>query len=267
MKETSNNTYVERYFKEKRNSDYYFPLTNTAKKIIDTQPQYWEDKLFREVFRVQRQYLDSFLPIDPYNKLSQYVFGRKISDNLSNYIENIKESLTYVKKYASYLNLLVANINEARGCGIPGNAEMIVQCARDCFSCYIYHLEMIYDIKYIYMPGGDKIKQWLEESVMIIIKECDNYILDEFDIVANELAETGNCDRKMFQKQININLDLNEVLVEWVIATWSYEQMNRKVVHYIPIESADEGLLDNKKMILVTPEVYEEYIKLKNNEK
>ena len=52
--EDISNTYVERYLKEKRDSDYYFPLTNTAKKIIDTQPQYWEDKLFREVFRAQR---------------------------------------------------------------------------------------------------------------------------------------------------------------------------------------------------------------------
>lgn len=34
-----------------------------------------------------------------------------------------------------------------------------------------------------------------------------NYILDEFDIVANELAETGNCDKEMFQKQINIDLN------------------------------------------------------------
>lgn len=265
--EDISNTYIERYFKGKRDSDYYFPLTNAAKKIIDTQPRYWEDKLFREVFRVQRQYLDSFLPIDPYNKLSQYVFGIKASENLSSYIESIKERLLSVKEYASQINLLIANINEARGCGIPGNAEKIVQSARDCFSSYIYHLEMLYDIKYIYMPGGDKIKQWLEESIMIMIKEYDNYILDEFDIVANELAETGNCDRKMFQKQININLDLNDVLVEWAFATWSYEQMNRKVVHYIPIKSVDEELLDNKKMILVTPEVYEEYIKLKSNEK
>ena len=126
---------------------------------------------------------------------------------------------------------------------------------------------MLYDIRYIYMPGGDKIRQWLEESVMIIIKEYDNYILDEFDIVANELAETGNCDKEMFQKQININLDLNDVLVEWAFAICSYEKMNRKVVHYIPIESVDEELLDNNKMILVTPEEYEEYIKLKNSEK
>ena len=265
--EDISNTYVERYFKEKRDSDYYFPLTNTAKEIIDTQPQYWEDKLFREVFRVQRQYLDSFLPIDPYNKLSQYVFGIKTAENLSNYIEIIKEILVSVKEYAIRINLLITNINEARGCGIPGNAEKIVQCARDCFSSYIYHLEMLYDIKYIYMPGGDEIRKWLEESVMVIIKEYDNYILDEFDIMANELAEAGNCDRKMFQKQININLDLNDVLVEWAFATWAYEQMNRKVVRYIPIETSDEGLLDNKKMILITPEVYEEYVKLKSNEK
>lgn len=267
MDETSNNTCFERYFKEKRDSDYYFPLTNAAKEIIDTQPQYWEDKLFREVFRVQRQYLDSFLPIAPYNKLSQYVFGRKISEKLSSYIEKIKDSLSSVMNYASQINKFVENINEARGCGVPGNAEKIVQCARDCFSSYIYHLEMLYDIRYIYMPGGDKIRQWLEESVMIIIKEYDNYILDEFDIVANELAETGNCDKEMFQKQININLDLNDVLVEWAFAMCSYEKMNRKVVHYIPIESVDEELLDNNKMILVTPEEYEEYIKLKNSEK
>ena len=52
---------------------------------------------------------------------------------------------------------------------------------------------------------------------MIIIKQYDNYILDEFDIVANELAETGNCDKEMFQKQINI--DLNKLPVEWVYAT------------------------------------------------
>ena len=71
MDETSNNTYFERYFKEKRDSDYYFPLTNAAKEIIDTQPQYWEDKLFREVFRVQRQYLDLFLPI--INCLNMYL--------------------------------------------------------------------------------------------------------------------------------------------------------------------------------------------------
>ena len=41
--------------------------------------------------------------------------------------------------------------------------------------------------------------------------------------------------------------------------------MNRKVEHYIPIESVEEELLDNNKMILVTPEEYEEYIKLKNS--
>lgn len=103
MDETSNNTCFERYFKEKRDSDYYFPLTNAAKEIIDTQPQYWEDKLFREVFRVQRQYLDLFLPIAPYNKLSQYVFGRKISENLSSYIEKINDSLSSVMNYARIL--------------------------------------------------------------------------------------------------------------------------------------------------------------------
>lgn len=103
MDETSNNTYFERYFKEKRDSDYYFPLTNAAKEIIDTQPQYWEDKLFREVFRVQRQYLDLFLPIAPCNKLSQYVFGRKISENLSSYIEKINESLSSVMNCARIL--------------------------------------------------------------------------------------------------------------------------------------------------------------------
>lgn len=251
MEETSNNTYFERYFKEKRDSDYYFPLTNVAKEIIDTKPKYWEDKLFREVFRVQRQYLDSFLPIAPYNKLSQYVFGRKISDNLSSYMEKIKDSLSSVMNYASQINKFVENINDARGCGVPGNAEKIVQCARNCFGSYIYHLEMLYDIRYIYMPAGDKIRQWLEESVMIIIKEYDNYILDEFDIVANELAETGNCDKEMFQKRINI--DLNELPVEWVYATLAYKLMNRKVVYYIPIEFVNEELFDNK-MILVTSE-------------
>lgn len=264
MKDISN-TYVERYFKERRDSDYYFPLTDTAKKIIDTQPQYWEDKLFREVFRVQRQYLDSFLLIDPYNKLSQYVFGMKTSENLSSYIEIIMERLVSVKEFAGQINILIENFNEARGCGIPGNAENIVQCARDWCSSYIYHLEMLYDIKYIYMPGGDKIKKWLEESVMIIIKEYDNYILDEFDVVTNELAETGHCDREMFQKQIKI--DLGEVPVEWAFAKWAYEIMNRKVVHYIPIESSNEKILDNGKMILIPPEIYEEYIKLKNNGK
>lgn len=35
--------------------------------------------------------------------------------------------------------------------------------------------------------------------------------------MANELAETGNCDKEMFQKQINI--DLNKLPVEWVYAT------------------------------------------------
>lgn len=266
MEDTSNNTYVERYFKGKRDSDYYFPLTNTAEKIIDTQPQYWEDKLFREVFRVQRQYLDSFLPINPYNKLSQYVFGRKISENLSSYMEKIKDSLSYVKNYASQINNFVETINDARGCGVPGNAEKIVQCARDSFNSYIYHLEMLYDIQYIYMPGGEKIKQWLEESVMIIIKAYDNYVLNEIDTVINELAETGNCDKELFEEKTNIYIELNELPVEWAYATFAYKLMNRKVVYYIPIESVDEELLDNK-MILVTPDVYEEYINLKCSEK
>ena len=67
--------------------------------------------------------MDSFLQIDPYNQLSQYVFGIKTSENLSSYIELIKERLGSVKEYATRINLLITNINEARGCGIPGNTK------------------------------------------------------------------------------------------------------------------------------------------------
>lgn len=258
-------TSIKRYFREKKESDYYFPLTNDAKKIIACKPKYWEDKLFIEVFRTQRQYLESFLPIDPYNRLSQYVFGIRSSENLSCHIERIKESLSSVKEFASQIKGQIENINEARGRGFPGNVEKIIESARACFSSYIYHLEMLYDINYIYMPGGDKIKQWFEESIMTIIEEYDNYVLDEFYILVNELAETGKCDREMFQKQININLDLTDVAAEWAIAVRSYKQMNRKVVHYMPIEYIGERKegSDVEKMILVTPEEYEEFIKLK----
>ena len=51
-----------------------------------------------------------------------------------------------------------------------------------CHALHQYLLEMLYDIKFIYMPGGDRMKEWIEESVMTLIKQYDNYILDEYDI-------------------------------------------------------------------------------------
>lgn len=116
------------------------------------------------------------------------------------------------------------------------------------------------------MPGGDRMKEWIEESVMTLIKQYDNYILDEYDIVANELAETGKCDRKMFQKFIDIKLDLNDVAVEWATNIMIYEKMDRKVVHYMPVVCmSDRDILENGKKILVSTDDYEEYIKLKRD--
>ena len=135
-----------------------------------------------------------------------------------------------------------------------------------CHALHQYLLEMLYDIKFIYMPGGDRMKEWIEESVMTLIKQYDNYILDEYDIVANELAETGKCDRKMFQKFIDIKLDLNDVAVEWATNVMLYEKMDRKVVHYMPVVCmSDRDILENGKKILVSTDDYEEYIKLKRD--
>lgn len=253
---------MQRFF-ERKDSDYYVPISEKAKEIIEKRPKYWEDKLFLELIREQRKYLDALIQIDSSNELSQYIFAMKTDELLVDHMDRWMSGL----KLPVNINEIIVQINEARGePGLPGDADKIIKCARELFFSYIYHIEMLYDIEYIYLPEttGGKIKKWLKDTVRQLIKQLDVYILDRFDAIFYELSEFGKQSDYAFSESITINIDMNAIGVQWVLEKMLFDKMNRKVAYQILVNSIDEKSESTKqKRILLSIEDYEEYVKLK----
>lgn len=255
---------MQRFFENRKDSDYYVPLSEKAKEIIEIRPQDWEDKLFLELFREQKKYLDSFIPIDTSNELSQYIFGIRTAESLA---EHTNRWLSGVYRTLDQDEKL-EQIKKARGeNGLPGNVEKIIQCTRDLFVNYIYHIEMLYDIEYIYIPETTDpgIKKCFKDAVMQVIKNYDINQLYAFDAIFCDLSGIEKKSEYIFPELLKVNFDIiHDIVMPLTEEKILFNEMNRKVVYQIPIKDTDEkSELTEQKRILLPIEDYEEYIKLK----
>lgn len=251
---------MERYFDDRTRSCYEQEISFVALEIIKSKPEQWEDKLFLEIFRQQRTYLDSFLDISLDSDLTRYVLLKRSDENPAKYLMEMVKKIRE-RKFNNF-SVSVEKFIEARGCNEPGDSEKIIDAARSFFDDYIYYLEMLYDVEFLYMPDGGEIRIWFKEAIKVILEKACFVLLNRMELLVTKILNKEEYDENILCLDIKIDLDME--LIEKQMVVFMVKCIAEKIttIHFIP-----HNYLSNcqKGLVVMPIEEYTEYLELKNN--
>lgn len=248
---------MKQYFSGRSRKCYEQDISPDAIVLINDKPEKWEDKLFLDVFRQQRRYLDLLLNnISLDSELAKYVLLLKTEENPAQHLMKMLDRIIDCgwDSFSSSVELFF----DARGSGIPGDVEKIIEVARRFYDYYIFYLEMLYDIEFLYLLDGEKIRDWFKDAIKIILEEVCFVMLDRIDLLVTKIVNGDEIEKDILHFNHKIDLDINLInkeMIEFMVKSYGGRM---KTMHTIPFENV-KGIKEN--MVLIT---LEEYLKLKN---